>query len=409
MQKLLLLLLVVLTVVNSVPIRCAEQTINALEFDLEEDIETLSRDPCADHNVCQLNCGIYYPHCKRKAYFNLDGFLTGKPVPGQHHFEEYKAFNMVCMDNAFTYSSESSAMIFRIFNFYIALHIKVHWAALNEILTHPVSEWNHRYNQLFISLRLSPQYFMIATSLQNLGIALRKFKKHCPRTTRSLAQLKRKFKVFEDQYYQKMLRANAFENINDSGIKAYKKLQEMQIYVYSFHHTVLHYRNQRDHFHRLTQTYLQAAQAEKRSSDHYTHIGHIYHNQYYLGIAYQHLLRHNQNIALSNQAHQQEIYWATQLTSAEANFNSWKTAVDQYNSLKTQIMNQVLALYINPRFQDIGGNHCQCADFQRFYAWNNAIHPSFLWTTFGIQQHLVQHRFPGYLAQMKERCRRICH
>eukprot|EP01080_Neovahlkampfia_damariscottae_P012237 gene12237-5823_t len=47
-------------IVNSVPIRCVTQTINAL------DIENLSVDPCEDKIVCVVNCNEYVRGCPKK-------------------------------------------------------------------------------------------------------------------------------------------------------------------------------------------------------------------------------------------------------------------------------------------------------------------------------------------------------
>eukprot|EP01080_Neovahlkampfia_damariscottae_P008065 gene8065-12526_t len=70
MKKLLtlfVLILCLLSLYESVPVRCAEGTINALSID--EETSTLGYVNCQNIQACVLNCRRFYRSCNKKVYF----------------------------------------------------------------------------------------------------------------------------------------------------------------------------------------------------------------------------------------------------------------------------------------------------------------------------------------------------
>eukprot|EP01080_Neovahlkampfia_damariscottae_P013068 gene13068-8276_t len=91
-----------LMTITAVPIRCAHQTINALEFDEEEiilDVDTVIQAAtvnCLDKNVCVIECNRYITGCTKNVFFDLKPLLKYETLnqnpddPNNKWFEEYQ-------------------------------------------------------------------------------------------------------------------------------------------------------------------------------------------------------------------------------------------------------------------------------------------------------------------------------
>jgi hypothetical protein len=370
----LLCLLIFASMVQSAPINCARGSKEILSEDAEEtlDMEILNESPCDDHNVCELNCGIYYPGCTKTTYFNLDPLIPKYPTPtqGQQGYEEYQAYSLVCTQKKFSDYSESNAAVYKIFNKYVSLYFGnyISWESLNNILHSPQGDWDSRYEALWNSLNLNFEQKIIAQGLHKLAVALRNFKKVCPQQNVTLQTLLAKFNEFDQKYWQDMLRSTERDLQSNPGLKSYKLLMEVF--------------NNRNYFSSNIpyQHYLMT----------YWYNQYFYYRNYYAWTPYL-------------QAKQQYDYLVY-------NSNAWETVLNKFFYFKSLIITEVMNLYLNPKFQQDGGNYCQCYDFFRFSSWNDATPSWYSYSLYGIRQSVVKSNFVGkYLPQMQQQCRKKCY
>jgi hypothetical protein len=370
----LICLLVLASIVNSAPWNCARGAKQLLSEDAEDalDLDLLGAEPCADHNICEIKCGVYFPHCTKTVYFNLDPLIPKYPTPtqGQTGYEEYQAYSLVCSQKKFSEYSESNAAVYRIFNKYVSQYFSnfISWESLNNILHSPQGEWDTRYENFWNSLNLNFEQKIIAQGLHKLAVALRNFKKVCPQQNVSIYTLLAKFHEFDQNYWQDMLKSTERDLQSNPGLKSYKLLLE-----------VLNNKNF------LAQSILHQQQVIT-----YWHNQAYWYRNYYAWTPLQ-------------QAHQYYNY----LVQSDI---AWTNVINKFFYYKGLIINEVMNLYLNPKFQQDGGNYCQCYDFVRFSSWNVATPAWYSNSLYGIRQDVVKANFDGkYLPQMQQQCRKECY
>jgi hypothetical protein len=404
MLKLLLLTTLFVYLASSAPINCAKGAKQLEIMDVDE-------NPCEDHNVCQVHCGIYHKNCQRTAYFNLDKFTDQEktPKPGKPGYEEFKAYHYVCTQKRFTVKKNGAEAIFRIFNYFISTMNKIKWDDLQGILKFKVGSWDKRYGNLIKSTKMNNRQRIVIHSLQKLAIALRNFKKVCPQKNFTLKDLQKKFLDFENKYWQKMLKSTYRERSNDTGLRAYLKLKKLW-------DNNNYYSKNRSHYQRIMVKHQRTLGELKKLFDQYNK----------LAMHYRRLFEENEEDedeekAEENQKKAAKINKKIQsvslkLKNATESFvtyskmhKKWNKYLVLYYTTKNKIIQQVLTLFLNPKFQSAGGNYCQCYDFTRFATWNYYAPRKYLWKNHQIRKNVVDHKFMQiYLPAIKNLCKKTC-
>jgi hypothetical protein len=373
MKLFLVTLVLCLIFVSSTPVACNSGSGNmGSTLDVDLDLELLGAEPCADHNICEIKCGVYFPHCTKTVYFNLDPLIPKypTPTPGQHGYEEYQAYSLVCSQKKFSLYSESNAAVYRIFNKYVAQYFSnfISWESLNNILHTPQGEWDTRYENFWNSLNLNFEQKIIAQGLHKLAVALRNFKKVCPQQNVSIYTLLAKFNEFDQKYWHDMLKSTERDLQSNPGLKSYKLLLE-----------VLNNKN-----------FLAQSILHQQHVVNYWHIQAYWYRNYYAWTP----------------LHQAQLYYNYLVQSDMA----WTNVINKFFYYKGLIIHEVMNLYLNPKFQQDGGNYCQCYDFVRFSSWNVATPAWYSYSLYGIRQHVVKANFDRiYLPQMRQQCRKKCY
>jgi hypothetical protein len=396
-------LLVFLT--TSAPINCAR---GSKELEIMAPDENL----CEDHKVCQVGCGIYFKNCRKTAYFNLDKFAdhVKTPIAGNPGFEEYKAYHLVCTQKKFTVKENGDREIFKIFNYHISTLKIIKWEVLDSILKYPIGSWDKRYSNLFHKTKMTKKERFVIHSLQKIAISLRNFQKVCPEKNYNLKELQKKFLDFENKYWVKMLKSTRKDRDNDTGLRASLKLKKIMDKYQNKVKKVLHYK-------RIVEKLKIALATQKKSLESYRQLA----SKFYLRFEDTDD-EDDEKEAIKNEKKAGGVdkkikKISIELTKANKLFlmfelqqNQWHHYLVLHDNMKKLIIQEVLNLFLNPKFQSgTGGNFCQCFDFTRFATWIDNSPKDYLWNTHEIRKNVVQESFKNnYLPAIRNLCKITC-
>eukprot|EP01080_Neovahlkampfia_damariscottae_P008557 gene8557-380_t len=218
--------------ITAVPIRCAEQTINAVTLeDTEKVLDAMAEGTvdCYDRNVCMVKCSD-----GSKKFFDLAPLLKYETLnqnPDDRNkkwYEEYQAYRYVCVKRADDQATPQTKQLFGIFN-----------QIISKFLGIPVSTIEQHVFKDLPGIEKDKKD--AAGSFAALIWVMRSFKRICTERHATLNDVMAKFKQFDADYKQRMFRAGGSDYSADPGLYAY--LNEYRYQTWANQGNKLYYYN----------------------------------------------------------------------------------------------------------------------------------------------------------------------